>query len=217
MSAERWRLGFLASHRGSNMEAIIAACHDGRIQADPVLVISNNRDAMALQRAARAGVPAMHLGAGDYPDAQALDGAIAAALKLHAVELVLLAGYMKRLGPLTLAAFPQRVINIHPGLLPRYGGQGMYGGRVHAAVVAAREKETGITVHVVDGEYDHGAILAVRHVPVLPGETAEDLAARMLPMEHELYVNTVSDIVAGRLALPQSSPQACEKPLQSDS
>ncbi len=206
MSGKRWRLGFLASHRGSNMEAIIAACHNGRIDADPVLVISNNRDAVALQRAASAGVAAMHLGAGDYPDAQALDRAIAAALKLHAVELVILAGYMKRLGPLTLAAFPNRVINIHPGLLPRYGGQGMYGSRVHAAVVAAGERETGITVHLVDGEYDHGATLAERRVSVLPEETAEDLAARMLPMEHELYVNTIGDIVAGRLALPQASP-----------
>ncbi len=204
MSGKRWRLGFLASHRGSNMQAIIAACHSGRINAEPVLVISNNRDAMALQRAASAGVPATHLGAGDFPDAQALDRAIAAELKQQQVDLVILAGYMKRLGPLVLAAFPNRVINIHPGLLPRYGGKGMYGGRVHAAVVAAGDKETGITVHLVDGEYDHGATLAEQRVPVLPGESAEELAARMLPMEHEMYVNTISAIVTGRIPMPST-------------
>lgn len=200
--SNRWRLGFLASHRGSNMQAIMDACSSGRIRATPALAISNNRDALALQRAAAAGVPALHLGAGDFPDAPALDRAIAGALKKHEVDLVILAGFMKRIGPRTLAAFPNRVINIHPGLLPHYGGKGMYGSRVHAAVVAAGEKETGITVHLVDGEYDHGATLAERRVAIVPGENAEDLAARMLPLEHELYVSTVSDIVAGRICLP---------------
>lgn len=198
----RWRLGFLASHRGSNMQAIIAACRDGRIAADPAVVISNNRDAGALQLAAAAGVPALHLGASVVADEHELDDAIAAALRDHGVDLVVLAGYMKRIGPRTLAAFPGRIVNIHPGLLPRWGGQGMYGSRVHAAVVAAGERETGITVHLVDGEYDHGPTLAERRVPILPGETAEALAARMLPLEHALYVDTLAAVVGGRLPLP---------------
>lgn len=198
----RWRLGFLSSHRGSNMQAIMDACRDGRIAADPVLVISNNRDAMALERAAAAGVPALHLGASIIADEQALDGAIASALREHGVDLVVLAGYMKRIGPRTLAAFPHRIVNIHPGLLPHYGGQGMYGSRVHAAVVAAGETETGITVHLVDGEYDHGATLAECRVPVLPGETADALAVRMLPLEHQLYVDTLARVVSGQLPLP---------------
>lgn len=201
----RWRLGFLASHRGSNMQAILDACRAGRIAADPVVVISNNRDAAALDRAAAAGVPALHLGASLIPDEGELDGAIAGALREHGVDLVVLAGYMKRIGPRTLAAFPQRIVNIHPGLLPRYGGQGMYGTRVHAAVVAAGEKETGITVHLVDGEYDHGATLAEHRVAVLPGESAEALAARLLPMEHELYVETLARVVNGQLPLPATS------------
>jgi phosphoribosylglycinamide formyltransferase-1 len=184
------------------MQAILDACRTGRISAEPALVISNNRDAPALRRAAEAGVPSLHLGSSGFPDAESLDHAIAAALKLHGVDLVILAGYMKRIGPATLAAYPGRVINIHPGLLPRFGGQGMYGSRVHEAVVAAGEKETGITVHVVDGEYDHGPILAERRTPVLPGETAEGLAARLLPLEHELYVETIGDVVAGRILLP---------------
>jgi phosphoribosylglycinamide formyltransferase 1 len=200
--SKRWRLGFLSSHRGSNMQAILDACADGRINGEPAVVISNNRDALALQRAASAGLPALHLGSGQFSDENALDQAIAAALKQYAVDLVILAGYMKRLGPVTLAAFHHRVINIHPGLLPRYGGKGMYGSRVHAAVVAAGEKETGITVHLVDGEYDHGATLAERRMPVLPGENAEQLAARLLPLEHELYVKTVGEIISGKIALP---------------
>lgn len=201
----RWRLGFLSSHRGSNMQAILDACRAGRIAAEPVVVISNNRDAAALERAAAAGIPALHLGASVIPDETELDGAIAGALREHGVDLVVLAGYMKRIGPRTLAAFPRRIVNIHPGLLPRYGGQGMYGMRVHAAVVAAGEKETGITVHLVDGEYDHGATLAERRVAVLPGETAEALAARLLPMEHELYVETLARVVSGQLPLPATS------------
>jgi phosphoribosylglycinamide formyltransferase-1 len=201
----RWRLGFLASHRGSNMQAIMDACRDGRIAAEPAVVISNNRDAPALERARAAGVPALHLGAAAFPDADALDAAIAAALAAHGVDLVVLAGYMKRIGPRTLAAFPNRIVNIHPGLLPRWGGQGLYGSRVHAAVVAAGERETGITVHLVDAEYDHGATLAERRVPILPGEDAVALAARMLPLEHELYVDTLARIVNGRLPLPPAA------------
>lgn len=201
----RWRLGFLASHRGSNLQAILDACRRGRIAADPVVVISNNRDAEALARAAAAGVPALHLGASVIPDECELDSAIAGALRGHGVDLVVLAGYMKRIGPRTLAAFPRRIVNIHPGLLPHYGGQGMYGMRVHAAVVAAGEKETGITVHLVDGEYDHGPTLAECRVAVLPGETAEALAARLLPMEHELYVETLARVVSGELPLPAAS------------
>lgn len=194
------------------MQAIIDACRDGSIAAEPALVISNNRDAGALQLAAAAGVPALHLGAGVIADADALDGAIAAALRDHDIDLVVLAGYMKRIGARTLAAFPGRIVNIHPGLLPRWGGQGMYGSRVHAAVIAAGEKETGITVHVVDGEYDHGPTLAQRHVPILPGETAEALAARLLPLEHQLYVETLAAVVDGRLPLPgQGAAAATEK------
>lgn len=186
------------------MQVILDACRSGRIPAVPVVVISNNRDAMALQRAASAGVPALHLGAGNFPDEQAHDRAVAEALKKHDVDLVILAGYMKRLGPVTLAAFPNRVINIHPGLLPRYGGKGMYGSHVHAAVVAAGEKETGITVHLVDGEYDHGPTLAEQRVAILPGESAEALATRMLPLEHKLYVDTIAAIVTGRMFLPSA-------------
>ncbi|HEY7840140.1 MAG TPA: phosphoribosylglycinamide formyltransferase [Gammaproteobacteria bacterium] len=201
----KWKLAFLASHRGSNMQALVDACRDGRLAAEPVVVISNNGSAAVLDRAASAGIPAFHLGSSNHPDADALDRVIAATLQQYSPDLVLLAGYMKRVGPRTLRAFPGRILNIHPALLPKHGGRGMYGKKVHEAVVAAGDAETGITVHVVDGEYDTGAILAQRRVSVQKGETAEALAARLLPMEHELYVDTVGKIIRGEIRLPRAA------------
>ena len=201
-------LGFLASHNGSNMQAIIDACAAGRLRARPVVVISNNADSGALARARNCGIPAFHLGSRRYPDADELDRAIADKLLEHDVQLLILAGFMKRLGPHTLARFAGRVVNIHPALLPAYGGRGMYGSRVHEAVIAAGEKETGISVHLVDDQYDTGPMIAERRVPVLPGETAAQLAARLLPMEHELYVETIRRIIAGEIAACMPAPGA---------
>jgi phosphoribosylglycinamide formyltransferase-1 len=119
----------------------------------------------------------------------------------HDVELVVLAGYMKKVGPRTLRHFAGRVLNIHPALLPKFGGQGMYGRRVHEAVLAAGERETGVTIHLVDDEYDHGRILGQCRVPVLPGDTVESLAQRVLQREHEFLVEMLVRIVSGAVAL----------------
>jgi phosphoribosylglycinamide formyltransferase-1 len=201
----KWKLAFLASHRGSNMQALIDACRDGRLAAEPVVAISNNGNSAALDRAASAGIPAFHLGSSNHADADALDRALAATLQRYSPDLVLLAGYMKRVGPRTLRAFPGRVLNIHPALLPAHGGPGMYGKKVHEAVIAAGDPETGITIHVVDENYDTGAILAQRRVAVREGETAEALAARLLPVEHELYVETIAKIIRGEIRLPRAA------------
>lgn len=196
-----WKLGFLASHRGTNMQAIIDACRDGRLAAEPVVVISNNGASGALDRAAAAGIPAYHIGPGNVPDPDERDRVIADTLRRHEVDLVVLAGYMQKVGPRTLAAFRDRIVNIHPALLPRHGGKGMYGLNVHRAVIAAGEKETGITIHLVNEEYDSGRILAQRRVPVQPGDTPESLAERVLPLEHALYVETLQAIVEGKVPL----------------
>ncbi len=161
------QLGFLASHRGTNMQAILDACKTGRLQARPRVVISNNSDSGVLQRASKAGVPAAHLSTYTHPEPGALDGAILGLLQEHGVEVICLVGYMKRLGPRTLAAYKGRVLNIHPSLLPKFGGRGFYGEVVHRAVLAAGERETGVTVHLVDKEYDHGSVLDQVQVPVL--------------------------------------------------
>ncbi len=195
-------LGFLASHNGSNMQAVIDACRAGRLDANPAVVISNNGDSGALERARNEKISWYHLSGRTHPEAEDLDREIVDTLLNHDVNLVVLAGYMKKIGPVTLATFPGHVINIHPGLLPEYGGQGMYGRRVHEAVLEAGARETGVTVHVVDPIYDHGPILAQRRVRVKTSDTADTLAKRVLAVEHELYVDTIERVISGEIKLP---------------
>jgi phosphoribosylglycinamide formyltransferase-1 len=196
-----FRLGLLASHRGTNMQSIIDACRQGRLRAVPAVVISNNGESAALDRAAMEGIPAYHLGSRNFPDADLLDRTMRDTLQKHDVDLVVLAGFMKKIGPATLKAFGGRILNIHPALLPKYGGKGMYGARVHEQVLASGDTETGVTIHVVTGEYDAGAILAQRRVPVYKNDTVDSLAERTLAVEHELYVETLADIIAGKIKL----------------
>jgi phosphoribosylglycinamide formyltransferase-1 len=184
------------------MQAVLDACASGRLHATPAVLICNNRDAEALERAARAALPVYHLSGTTHADPGALDAAILDALTRHDAELVVLAGYMKKLGPRTLARYRNRVLNIHPALLPRFGGQGMYGARVHEAVLAAGDRETGVTIHVVDAEYDHGPVVAQCRVPVLGGDTPATLAERVLGREHTFLVETLERIVAGTPTLP---------------
>ena len=195
-------LGFLASHNGSNMQAVIDACRSGRLAANPVVVISNNRDSGALERARNENIPRFHLSGRTHPDPEDLDREIVDVLLHHGVNLVLLAGYMKKVGPVTLATFPGHILNIHPGLLPEYGGRGMYGRRVHEAVLAAGARETGATVHVVDPIYDHGPVLAQKNVRVKKTDTADTLARRVLAVEHEIYLETIDRILRGEIKLP---------------
>src|ERR1700683_1468723 len=195
------RLGFLASHGGSNVQAILDACRDGRLDAEPCVVISNNSDATVLDRAMTARIPGFHLSSHIHPDPNRLDEAILEVLEKHRVNLIVLAGYMKKLGPKTLARYRGRVLNIHPALLPKFGVQGMDGGRVHAAVLASGDKETGVTIHLVNEEYDRGKILAQKTVPVKPGDTAESLGARVLAAEHQIYVATLQRIAEGKITL----------------
>jgi len=189
-------LGFLASHNGSLMQAVVRACEEKRLEAKPGIVISNNKNSGALQFAAQKGIPLAHLSSVTHKDAGALDEAILEALQSHNVELVLLVGYMKLLGPRTITAYPKRIFNIHPALLPKYGGQGMYGIRVHEAVIAAGERETGITIHHVNEHYDEGNMIAQCKVPVSPDDTPQTLAARVLQREHLFIVETLQNIIA---------------------
>lgn len=197
----RLRIGVLASGGGTNLQAIMDAIAGGRLDAEIVLAVSNNSRSGAMKRARRAGIPAAHLSGATHPAPDTLDAAIAEALANRGAELVALAGYMKMLGPRTLARFRNRVLNVHPSLLPKFGGRGMYGERVHAAVLAAGERETGVTVHLADGEYDRGAIIAQSRVPVLPDDTPASLAARVLEREHVLYPQTLSGVADGEIDL----------------
>lgn len=178
------------------MQAVIDACAAGAIAGQVVAVVSNNGDAGALRRARAAAIAAYHLSGRTHPDPAALDAAICAVLERHAVDLVVLAGYMKRLGPLTRDRFRGRVLNTHPALLPKFGGQGMYGLHVHRAVLAAGEVETGASVHMVTEEYDAGPVIAQCKVPVEPGDTAEALAERVQAQERRLLVEVLGQIAA---------------------
>jgi phosphoribosylglycinamide formyltransferase-1 len=194
-------IGFLASHGGSNMQAILDAIAAGALPAEARIVICNNSGARALERARAAGVPGLHLSAAALGSEEALDRAMLEALRGHGVGLVVCAGYMRKVGPRVLAAYARRMLNIHPALLPRHGGKGMYGIRVHEAVLAAGERETGVTVHLVDEVYDHGPIVAQARVPVQPGDTPEALQARVLQAEHRLYPETLRRIALGEIDL----------------
>jgi phosphoribosylglycinamide formyltransferase-1 len=200
-----------ASHEGTTLQAILDACGRGVLDARVGIVVSNNADSGAIRRARAAGIAHVHLSGKTHPDAEALDRAILGAIEGAAADVIFLAGYMKKLGPLTLGQYAGRVFNTHPALLPRYGGKGMYGMNVHRAVLAAGEVESGATVHLVDGGYDTGPIVAQRRVAVLPGDTPETLAERVQACERGLVVAFLGDIVQGKTARQQQGPQSRER------
>ncbi|HLQ58981.1 MAG TPA: phosphoribosylglycinamide formyltransferase [Gemmatimonadales bacterium] len=179
------RVAVLVSGGGTNLQALLDALHDSPI-ARVTRVISNRPDAGALARARRAGVPTTVLR--DATDPGELQAALGDA------QLVVLAGYLRLVHASVVARFRGRMINIHPALLPDFGGPGMHGHRVHEAVLASGAKESGATVHFVDEAFDRGAIIAQEKVPVQHGDTAETLAARVLEAEHRLLPKVVLDL-----------------------
>ena len=187
------------SGRGSNLEALLRALGPDA-PARVVLVLSNRADAPALERAAAGGIPSVTL------QDHAASGEWLAALDRHAVDLLVLAGYLKLVPAEVIARYRGRIINIHPALLPKFGGQGMYGRRVHEAVLASGAPESGATVHLVDEVYDRGAILGQARVPVLPGDDADRLAARVLEVEHRLLPAAVLAAAAAGRPVPLHEP-----------
>ena len=194
------RLAILASGGGSNLQAIIDyldALGDERA-ADVVFVASERPGAHALARAARRGIATAVIA---RPD----DGpALVTLLEDHQIDIIVLAGYLKFVPAEVTRRWAGRIINIHPSLLPKFGGAGMYGRRVHEAVIAASESESGATVHHVNEEFDRGEIIAQERVRVEPGDTPETLAARVLDAEHRLYPRTLQELALAILGIPTS-------------
>jgi phosphoribosylglycinamide formyltransferase-1 len=187
------RIAVAISGRGSNLEALHHTLKSGAA-AEIVVVISDRPEAGGLERARHWGVSTEVL-------PNPTDGAVwLALLRRYAVDLVVLAGYVKLVPANVIAAYRGRIINVHPALLPTFGGKGMYGRRVHEAVLASGARETGVTVHLVDEAYDHGATLAEARVPVLPGDTPDHLAERVLAIEHRLLPAVV--LAAARAGRP---------------
>ncbi len=195
------KLAFLASHGGSAARHLTQACRSGALDAVPVALVSNNSRSAALEWARAEGLLVAHLSSAGYPDPDDLDAAILDFLRGAGADLLVLSGYMRELGPRVLGAFAGRVLNIHPSLLPRHGGRGMYGDRVHEAVLASGDPESGATVHLVTAGIDEGPALAQGRVPVQPGDTPETLKARVQAIEGELMLRAVRGLLA-RLPTP---------------
>ncbi len=194
-------IAVFASHGGSDMQAIVDGCKNNKINAKVAVVISNNGESMALQRAKKENIPAYHLSAKKSGSEDVLASEILDVLNRYDIDMIFLAGYMRMLHTSILEKYHNRIFNIHPALLPKFGGKGMYSMNVHTAVIEAQEKETGVTIHRVNAEYDSGEIVAQTTVPVLEGDTPEILAARVLEREHEFLVEVIADIANGEIVL----------------
>jgi phosphoribosylglycinamide formyltransferase-1 len=196
------RIAVFGSGRGSNFGAIVNAIRAGKLpNSRVVVVISNNAGAGILEIARRENIPGIHLSGKQFADENEFVGAQLRVLREYEVNFIVLAGYMKRLHPRVIGTFRNRIVNIHPALLPGFGGQGMYGEHVHRAVLARGERESGATVHLVDEEYDRGPVVLRRTVPVFPTDTVETLAARVLKVEHELYPEAIRLFAEGKIRL----------------
>jgi formyltetrahydrofolate-dependent phosphoribosylglycinamide formyltransferase len=180
------RIAVFASGGGTNFQALIDEINRGNLNAKIAGLISSRREAGAIMRAESHGIPSTVVKLDDYPDEHKFGEELNRILKKWDPALIVLAGYMLKVPANVIDAYPGRIINIHPALLPKFGGKGLYGIRVHRAVLAAGEAESGCSVHIVTNDYDEGPVVGQVTVPVEPGETPENLAARILIEEHKL-------------------------------
>lgn len=190
-----------ASGGGTNLQAIIDNIEAGKLDAQIKAVISNNSKSGALERARNHNIPAIHLSQKQFATPEEFDQKLLSTLKENETDLVILAGYMKMLSPTVVRTYRNKILNIHPALLPSFGGKGMYGIHVHEAVINTGVKVTGVTVHVVDEIYDHGPIIVQKCVPVLPDDTPETLQQRVLPHEYELYSKAIQLFAEGKVEI----------------
>jgi phosphoribosylglycinamide formyltransferase 1 len=195
------KIAVFASGNGTNLQALIDHCASGDIQGEIVAVVSNKKHAYAITRAKLAHIEPLVFEPENFQSRTVMCAKTAKALKERSVDLICLAGYMLKLEPCLIRTFPNRIINIHPALLPKYGGQGMFGHHVHEAVIKAKETESGCTVHVVDEIYDHGPVLAQARVSIEPTDTPETLAQKIHAEEHKVYVSVLRDICSGKINL----------------
>jgi phosphoribosylglycinamide formyltransferase-1 len=198
-------IGVFASGRGSNFQAILNAIQGGLLPARVVLVLSNKGDAGALEIARARSLAAVHLSQKQFPDEGSFAAAMLGVLKKHNVQIVALAGYLKKIPLNVVREYRNRILNIHPALLPSFGGAGMYGHYVHEAVIASGAKLSGATVHLVDEEYDRGPIVLQKAVAVEALDTPETLAEKVLKIEHEIYPLALKAFAENRVTINERS------------
>ncbi len=184
------RIAIFASGTGTNAQKLIEYFETHR-DAQVTLVVSNRADAGVLGIAREHGVESMVVSREEF----FADNSIVDKLHERGIDLIVLAGFLWLIPPAIISVFPNRIVNIHPALLPKFGGKGMYGSKVHAAVIAAGENESGITIHYVNERFDEGDHIAQFRCPVLPGDTPETLAARVRELEHEHFAETVEQLL----------------------
>ncbi len=192
------KISFLASHGGSSARAIIAAIRSGKLDAEIGVLITNNRDSLILQWCLDNDIEVRHISAKTHRGEENADEAIQTVLRDAKTDLVVCSGYMKKIGPATLRAYPYKILNIHPALLPKFGGKGMYGDHVHQAVLDARETESGATVHYVTDGIDEGPIIKQQVIAVEDNETIESLRGKVQKCEPALYLSALQEILLDR-------------------
>ncbi|MDL2222491.1 phosphoribosylglycinamide formyltransferase [Bacteroidales bacterium OttesenSCG-928-M11] len=184
------RIAILASGSGSNAENIIKYFRENNSETEFPIILSNKKDAYVHERAAKLGIPSYTINKVGFESGDALE-----ILKEHQIDFIVLAGFLLKVPENILKSYPNRIINIHPALLPKYGGKGMYGLHVHEAVVAAKEKESGITVHYVNEHYDEGEVIFQAKCDVLPSDSPEDVANKVHDLEYKHFPKVISDIL----------------------
>ncbi len=192
------KIGFLASHNGSAAHAITEACRSGALKGAATVLVSNNTKAGALDWAKDMGLKTAVVNTTTADD---IDKAISDVFLDNYISLVVCSGYMKLIGPKTIASVKGDILNVHPALLPKYGGKGMYGKYVHQAVFRAKDVETGITIHLVDSEYDRGRIIAQKLIPVSSYDSMEMIEEKVKAAEPIFYIQTLQKILSGELSL----------------
>jgi phosphoribosylglycinamide formyltransferase-1 len=195
------KCAIFASGGGSNFQALIDRRDAGDLHVELSLFVGNNSAATAFERARQNGIKHQHIAPSHFPDETSYAGRLLDLLRKHGIELIILAGYMKKIPLEVVSAYSHRIVNIHPALLPAFGGAGLYGEKVHRAVLDYGAKVTGITIHFVDEHYDHGPIIYQQTIPVLDADDAHSLALRVLALEHAGYWKVIEAIAAGALSV----------------
>jgi phosphoribosylglycinamide formyltransferase-1 len=201
MGKDRPRAAVFISGGGTNLQALIDASKSGALSAEIALVVSSRRDAFGLERAAAENIESFVFKMKQYASPDKAGEELLARFREREIKFIALAGYLSLLPSNLVRAYRNRIVNIHNALLPKFGGKGMYGHHVHEAVLAAGERESGPTVHLVDEIYDNGKILDHTKVPVLPDDTPDSLAARVLEQEHILYPKVLQKLIKGEYDL----------------
>ena len=197
--SKKLSLAILLSGNGTNFQAIVDSIENGRLKAAIKIVISNNKDAFGLKRAKKHNIKNLCLDHKDFEDRKSYDQKLKEVIKQESVDFIILAGFMRILGSDFVKNFPNKIINIHPSLLPKFGGKGFYGHHVHKSVLESNEEESGITIHLVNEKYDEGKILFQKSTPIFDNDDVASLSSRIHNLEYKYYPQIIEKYLLNQL------------------